>query len=161
MDNVLTLSVVNLGLIEEVVKEVDALSLLLLRLQKEKPGKIAFAEKLTNRFLISAHIAGRYVPYSVLFDLNDFAKYLKIGLVNNKEVSDLTQRLLELLSKAIIKEKHQALKGKYDLGIGGISLYFAGMDTQSYRNNDFSVDTHWDEFITERAFAGQNLNRKN
>ena len=28
-------------------------------------------------------------------------------------------------------------------------------------NNDFSADTHWDEFITERAFAGQNLNRKN
>lgn len=161
MDNVLTLSVVNLGLIEEVVKEVDALSLLLLRLQKEKPRKIAFAEKGTNRFLISAHIAGRYVPYSVLFDLNDFAKYLKAGLVNNKEVSDLTQRLLELLSKAIIKEKHQALKGKYDLGIGGIALYFAGMDTQSYRNNDFSADTHWDEFITERAFTGQNLNRKN
>ncbi len=161
MDNVLTLSVVNLGLIEEVVKEVDALSLLLLRLQKEKPRKIAFVEKVTNRFLISAHIAGRYVPYSVLFDLNDFVAYLKAGLVNNKEVSDLTQRLLELLSKAITKEKHQALKGKYDLGIGGIALYFAGMDTQSYRNNDFSVDTHWDEFITERAFAGQNLNRKN
>ncbi len=161
MDNVLTLSVVNLGLIEEVVKEVDALSLLLLRLQKEKPRKIAFAEKVTNRFLISAHIAGKYVPYSVLFDLSDFVEYLKAGLVNNKEVSDLTQRLLELLSKAITKEKHQALKGKYDLGIGGIALYFAGMDTQSYRNNDFSVDTHWDEFITERAFAGQNLNRKN
>jgi len=161
MDNVLTLSVVNLGLIEEVVQEVDALSLLLLRLQKEKPRKIVFAEKVTNRFFISAHIAGRYVPYSVLFDLNDFVEYLKAGLVNNKEVSDVTQRLLELLSKAITKEKHQALKGKYDLGIGGISLYFAGMDTQSYRNSDFSADTHWDEFITERAFTGQNLNRKN
>ena len=101
------------------------------------------------------------MPYSVLFDLNDFVEYLKAGLVNNKEVSDVTQRLLELLSKAITKEKHQALKGKYDLGIGGISLYFAGMDTQSYRNSDFSADTHWDEFITERAFTGQNLNRKN
>ncbi len=161
MSNVLTLSVVNLGLIEEVVKEVDALSLLLLRLQKENPRKVTFVERVTNRFLISAHIAGRYVPYSVLFDLNDFLEYLKVGAVNNKEVSDLTQRLLELLSKVIIKEKHQALKGKYELGIGGISLYFAGMDTQSYRNNAFAIDTHWDEFIIERASAGQNLNKKN
>ncbi|MEE9260655.1 MAG: clostripain-related cysteine peptidase [Candidatus Scalindua sediminis] len=161
MSNVLTLSVVNLGLIEEVVKEVDTLSLLLLRLQKEKPRKVMFVERVTNRFLISAHIANRYVPYTVLFDLNDFLEYLKVGLVNNKEVSDLTQRLLELLSKVITKERHQALKGKYDLGIGGISLYFAGMDTQSYRNNAFSIDTHWDEYITERASAGQNLNRKN
>ena len=86
---------------------------------------------------------------------------MKVGLVNNKEVSDLTQRLLELLSKVITKERHQALKGKYDLGIGGISLYFAGMDTQNYRNNAFSIDTHWDEYIIERASAGQNLNRKN
>jgi hypothetical protein len=93
--------------------------------------------------------------------LNDFLEYLKVGLVNNKEVSDLTQRLLELLSKVITKERHQALNGKYDLGIGGVSLYFAGMDTQSYRNNAFSIDTHWDEFITERASAGQKINRKN
>jgi hypothetical protein len=161
MRNVLTLSVVNLGLIEEVVKEVDTLSLLLLRLQKEKPRKMIFVERVTNRFLISAHIANKYVPYSVLFDLNDFLEYLKVGLVNNKEVSDLTQRLLELLSKVITKERHQALNGKYDLGIGGVSLYFAGMDTQSYRNNAFSIDTHWDEFIIERASAGQKINRKN
>lgn len=161
MSNVLTLSAINLGLIEEVAKEVDALSLLLLRLQIEKPRKVTFVERVTNRFLISAHIANKYVPYSVLFDLNDFVEYLKAGLINNKEVSHLTQRLLELLSKAIIKEKHQSLNGKYELGINGISLYFAGMDTQSYRNNDFSIDTHWDEFITERASITQNKNKKN
>jgi hypothetical protein len=161
MSNVLTLSVVNLGLIEEVAKEVDALSLLLLRLQIEKPRKVTFVERVTNRFLISAHIANKYVPYSVLFDLNDFVEYLKAGLINNKEVSDLTQRLLEHLSKAIIKERHQALNGKYELGIGGISLYFAGMDTHSYRNNDFSINTHWDEFIIQRALITQIKNEGN
>jgi hypothetical protein len=35
------------------------------------------------------------------------------------------------------------------------------MDTQSYRNNDFAIDSHWDEFITERASAGQKVNKKN
>ncbi len=161
MSNVLTLSVVNLGLMEEVVREMDNLSLLLLQLQKENPRKITFVERVTNRFLISAHIANRYVPYSILYDLNDFVENLKIGSTNNKTVSDITERLLGLLSKVIIKERHQALKGKYNLGIGGISLYFAGMDTESYRENDFSVDTHWDEFITERASIKQSPSIKN
>jgi len=159
MKNVLTLSVVDLGLIEEVVREMEALSLLLLRLQKENPGKITFAERVTNKFLISAHIAGRYVPYSVLFDLNDFVENLRVGLINNKTASEIIRRLSDLLSKAIIKEKHQALKGQYNLGIGGITLYFAGMDTKGYIDNDFAIDTHWDEFIIERASSGQKINR--
>ncbi len=36
-----------------------------------------------------------------------------------------------------------------------ITLYFAGMDTKRYRDNDFSIDTHWDEFIIERAISGR------
>jgi hypothetical protein len=59
------------------------------------------------------------------------------------------------VSKAIAKE-HSGEDSEWT-----VLCYFAGMDTQSYRNSDFSDDTHWDEFITERAFTGQNLNRKN
>ncbi|ODS33443.1 MAG: Clostripain precursor [Candidatus Scalindua rubra] len=161
MSNVLTLSVVDLKFVEELVREIDNLSLLLLQAQKENPRKMAFVERVTNRFLISAHIAGRYVPYSVLYDLSDFVENVKVGMTKNKKLSDSTQHLSELLSKVITKERHQELKGKYNLGIGGISLYFAGMDTEGYKENNFSIDTHWDEFITERASIGQKLNRKN
>jgi len=161
MSNVLTLSVVNLELIGEVAKEVDALSSLLINIKRKNPRKIKFAESVTNKFLISAHIAGQYVPYTVLLDLDDFVANLRIVMVKNKQVSALTQRISNLLSVAIIKERHQSLKGEYDLGIGGVSLYFAGMDTKGYRDNDFSIDTHWDEYIAESASIGKKVFKKN
>ncbi len=55
----------------------------------------------------------------------------------------------------------QSLKGEYDLGICGVSLYFAGMDTKGYRDNNFSDDTHWDEYIAESASIGQKVFKKN
>ena len=151
MSNVLTLSAVNLQLIDELTMSIDNLTSLLLQLHEEKPKKITFMERVTNRFHISAHIAGRYVPYSVLFDLNDLIDNLKISMVNNQNISTMTHDLQELLSKVIVKEKHQALKGEYNLGIGGISLYYAGMDTKRYKENVFSIATQWDEFITARS----------
>ena len=161
MSNVLTLSVVNLELIGEMVKEADALSLLLINIKRMNPRKIIFAESITNKFLISAHIAGKYVPYTVLLDLDDFVTNLRVVMVKNKQVSALAQRISSLLSVAITKERHQSLKGKYDLGIGGVSLYFAGMDIKGYSNNNFSVDTHWDEYISETTSIGQKVFKKN
>ncbi|MHC4268924.1 MAG: clostripain-related cysteine peptidase [Planctomycetota bacterium] len=155
MSNVLTLSVVNLKFIGKIAEEIDILASLLLKMRKESPRKLAFTEKITNKFHISAHIAGKYVPYSVLIDLNDFVMNLRVGMTKNKPVSESAQRISRLLSKAIIKERHQPLKGEYNLGIGGISLYFAGMDTKRYKGNSFSVDTYWDEYITEIAFLGK------
>ncbi len=155
MSNVLTLSVVDLKLVGKIAEEIDILASLLLRLKRESPGRLAFAEKLTNKFHISAHIAGKYVPYSVLLDLNDFVTNLRVGMTKNKQVSESAQRISRLLSKAIIKERHQPLEGEHDLGIGGISLYFAGMDTKGYRGNSFSIDTKWDEYITKSYFFGK------
>ncbi len=160
MSNVLTLSVVNLDLIGEIVEEIDALSSLLLTLKRENSRKLIFTERITNKLHISAHIAGRYVPYSVLLDLNDFVTNLRVVMTKNKQVSESSQRISSLLSKTIIKERHQPLKGEHNLGIGGISLYFAGMDTNSYRNNNFSIDTHWDEYITCGASVGQKMDKK-
>ena len=137
MSNVLTLSVVNLKFIGKIAEEIDILASLLLKMRKESPRKLAFTEKITNKFHISAHIAGKYVPYSVLIDLNDFVTNLRVGMTKNKQVSESAQRISRLLSKAIIKERHQPLKGEHNLGIGGISLYFAGMDTERYKGNSF------------------------
>ena len=100
------------------------------------------------------------MPYAVLIDLNDFVTNLRVGMTKNKQVSESAQRISKLLSKAIIKERHQPLDGEYNLGIGGISLYFAGMDTKGYSGNSFSVDTSWDEYITETAFPGKRIIRK-
>jgi hypothetical protein len=159
MSNVLTLSVVNLELIGEVVKEIDILSSLLLELKRENAKKLMLVERITNKFHINAHIAGKYVPYCVLLDLNDFVRCLRVGMAKNKQVSALTQRLSSLLSEAVTKERHQSLKGEYDLGIGGVSLYFAGMDTNAYRDNSFSVDTHWDEYITASRDIGRKIDK--
>ena len=159
MSNVLTLSVVNLELIGEVVKEIDILSSLLLELKSENAKKLMLVERITNKFHINAHIAGKYVPYCVLLDLNDFVRSLRVGMAKNRQVSALTQRLSNLLSEAITKERHQSLKGEYDLGIGGVSLYFAGMDTNAYKDNSFSVDTHWDEYITASRDIGRKMHK--
>lgn len=155
MSNILTLSVVNLRMIGPLVEEIDVLSSLLLTLKRGNPKKLIFVERVTNKLHISAHIAGRYVPYSVLLDLDDFVTNLRVVMAKNKQVSGSSQRISKLLSQAIIKERHQPLKGENNLGIGGISLYFAGMDTDSYRDNNFAIDTHWDEYITESASIGQ------
>ena len=159
MSNVLTLSVVNLELIGEVVKEIDILSSLLLELKSENAKKLMLAERITNKFHINAHIAGKYVPYCVLLDLSDFVRSLRVGMAKNRQVSALTHRLSNLLSEAITKERHQSLKGEFDLGIGGVSLYFAGMDTNAYRDNSFSVDTHWDEYITASRDIGRKIHK--
>ncbi len=116
-------------------------------------------ERITNKFHINAHIAGKYVPYCVLLDLNDFVRSLRVGMAKNRQVSALTHRLSKLLSEAITKERHQSLKGEYDLGIGGVSLYFAGMDTNAYKDNSFSVDTHWDEYITASRDIGRKIDK--
>ncbi len=160
ISNVLTLSVVNLDLIGTVVEEIDALSSLLLTLKRENSRKLIFAERVTNKLHISAHIAGKYVPYSVLLDLDDFVTNLRVVMAKNKQLSESSRRISRLLSKAIIKERHQSLKGENNLGIGGISLYFAGMDTNNYRNNSFSIDTHWDEYITYSTPIGQKMDNK-
>lgn len=159
MSNVLTLSVTDLNLIDELAEGINTLSSLLLKLHSEKPLKLVFAEKVTNKILISAHIADRYVPYSVFFDLNDFLENIKISMMKNKTISGLAKQLLELLSRIVIKEKHQTLKGQYNLGIGGISLYFTGMDTKSYKDNKFSIDTSWDELIAARTSYNQMINK--
>ncbi len=159
MSNVLTLSVVNLELIGEVVKEIDILSSLLLELKSENTKKLMLVERITNKFHINAHIAGKYVPYCVLLDLNDFVRSLRVGMVKNRQVSDLVRRLSKLLSDVITMERHQMLNGEQDIGIGGISLYFAGMDTNAYRDNSFSVDTHWDEYITASRDIGRKIDK--
>jgi len=159
MSNVLTLSVVNLELIGEVVKEIDILSSLLLELKSENAKKLMLVERITNKFHINAHIAGKYVPYCVLLDLNDFVRSLRVGMVKNRQVSDLVRRLSKLLSDVITMERHQMLNGEQDIGIGGISLYFAGMDTNAYRDNSFSVDTHWDEYITASRDIGRKIDK--
>ncbi len=69
-----------------------------------------------------------------------------------KQVSESAQRISKFLQNAIIKERHQPLEGEYNLGIGGTSLCFAGMDTKGYSGNRFTVDTKWDEYIIESHF---------
>ncbi len=111
------MSAVNLEFIGKIVAEIDILASLLLKMKKENPQKLPFTEKIINKFHISAHIAGKYVPYSVLIDLNDLVTNLRVGMTKYKQISKSAQCISWLLSKTIIKERHQPLEGEYDLGI--------------------------------------------
>ncbi|MEE9584894.1 MAG: clostripain-related cysteine peptidase [Candidatus Brocadiales bacterium] len=147
MDNVRTASLIDMEGFKGLIPLLEELALELSDLLPAEIINIIETDRLTNTFTVSAHIAGRYVPYSVHYDLGEFLKALTIRFTNKyPALCTRVEDAMQALDGAVIKERHQDLVGRR-LSLSGLTIYSMGAELEAYSKLPFSLKTGWNEFV--------------
>lgn len=107
---------------------------------------IFIADRLTNTFTVSAHIAGRYIPYSVHYDLGEFLKALSFTFNKHPSVCVRAEDSMAALQETVVKERHQDLADRR-LSLSGLTIYSMGAELEAYSKLPFSQKTGWNKFV--------------
>ncbi|MFN3467520.1 MAG: clostripain-related cysteine peptidase, partial [Candidatus Brocadiales bacterium] len=161
LDNILTVAVIDLAAFTEVMPPLGELSLTLksaLGESSQVMKKFKEMDILTDSFTVSAHIAGRYIPYSMHYDLGSFLNALRLKFRDNPAINRKAVELQKVLKKVVIKERHQDLPER-KLHLGGLTLFSMGAELEGYKNLPFARENQWYAFVEERVSALDGLER--
>jgi hypothetical protein len=152
--NILTITAVDLGAFTGVISPLGELALAL-KSTLSAPGerevkRFKEVDILTDSFTVSAHIAGRYIPYSMHYDLGSFLNALRLKFKDNPTINSKVKELQKALKKAVIKERHQDLPER-KLSLGGLTLFSMGAELEGYKDLPFSRENPWYAFVEERV----------
>ena len=146
-DNMRTASLIDMKGFKKLVPGLEALALELSGMLPREIRKMIVADRLTSTFNVSAHIAGRYVPYSVHYDLGEFLKALMFTFSDgNPALCAKAENAMKALSGAVVKERHQEMAGRR-LTLSGLTIYSMGAEVDDYAKLPFSRDTGWGRFV--------------
>ncbi|MFQ5862542.1 MAG: clostripain-related cysteine peptidase [Candidatus Brocadiales bacterium] len=146
INNILTASLIDMKGFKELIPPLGALALELSDLLPLKIEDIFEVDRFTNTFTVSAHIAGRYVPYSVHYDLGEFLKALVIKLNRYPSLCAKAEGVMKALAEVVIKERHQDLIDR-KLSLSGLAIYSMGAELEAYSRLPFSQRTRWNNFV--------------
>ncbi|MFQ5956925.1 MAG: clostripain-related cysteine peptidase [Candidatus Brocadiales bacterium] len=146
INNILTASLIDMRGFKRLIPLLEALALELSDLLPLEIKDIFEVDRLTNTFTVSAHIAGRYVPYSVHYDLGDFLTALMVKFKRYPSIFAKAQDIRKALAEAVIRERHQDLVYR-KLSLGGLTIYSLGAELEAYSKLPFSRRTHWNNFV--------------
>ncbi|MDI6760192.1 MAG: clostripain-related cysteine peptidase [Candidatus Brocadiaceae bacterium] len=153
LDNILTVAVIDLTALTEIMPPLGELALTLKSAFGGSPQAVKrFKEvdTLTDSFTVSAHIAGRYIPYSMHYDLGSFLNALRLKFRDNQAVSKKAIELQKALKKVVIRERHQDLTER-KLHLGGLTLFSMGAELEGYKELPFARNNPWYAFVEERV----------
>lgn len=160
LGNILTVSAIDLEEFKAILDPLEALALGLKEVAPRETRRLLEIDRHTSAFTVSAHIAGRYVPYSMHYDLKEFLEAIVTGFKDNPSLIARAEKVRESLSRAVIKERHQDLPNRH-LSLGGLTIYGMGAETEGYKRLAFSRKIHWHEFVEakmeslEKAIKGK------
>jgi hypothetical protein len=146
LSNVLTASVIHAEVFREITPLLDELSLLLKDTTPRHMKEMLEVDRLAKTFTVSAHIAGRYVPYSMHYDLGGFLLALRTRFRDEPSLDGKAKKVADALSQAIVKERHQELKDQV-VSLGGLTIFGMGAELEGYKRLAFSQRSHWDDFV--------------
>lgn len=146
IDNILTASLIDMEDFKRMIPLLETLAAELSNLMPSELMGIYEVDRLTNTFTVSAHIAGRYVPYSVHYDLGEFLRALIFKFDKYPSLCAKAKDLLGVISEAVIAERHQGVTGR-ELTLSGITIYSLGAEVEAYSKLPFSRRTRWDRFV--------------
>lgn len=153
LDNILTVAVIDLAAFTEIMPPLGELALTLKSAFGGSPQAVKrFKEvdMLTDSFTVSAHIAGRYIPYSMHYDLGSFLNALRLKFRDNPAINKKAVELQKALRKVVIKERHQDLPDRKP-SLAGLTLFSMGAELEGYKELPFSIENPWYAFVEERA----------
>ncbi|MHC4196491.1 MAG: clostripain-related cysteine peptidase [Planctomycetota bacterium] len=145
--NIRTASVIDMKAFKGLIPPLGDLATELTGMLPLEIRKMIVTDRLTNTFNVSAHIAGRYVPYSVHYDLGEFLKAVGFTFSNGyPSVCVKVERAMKALDKAVVKERHQEVADRR-LALSGLTIYSMGAEIEDYGNLPFSKETRWAGFV--------------
>jgi len=153
LDNILTVAVIDLMAFTEIMPPLGELALTLKSAFGGSPQAVKRFKRvdtLTDSFTVSAHIAGRYIPYSMHYDLGCFLNALRLEFRDNPAINKKAIELQKVLKRVVIKERHQDLPER-KLHLGGLTLFSMGAELEGYKDLPFSRNNPWYAFVEERV----------
>ncbi|HHT9120605.1 MAG TPA: clostripain-related cysteine peptidase [Candidatus Hypogeohydataceae bacterium YC41] len=153
--NILTIAAIDLDAFTGIMSPLGELALSLksaLGQSAQETKRLREVDILTDSFTVNAHIAGRYIPYSMHYDLGSFLNALRIKFKDNPAINSRVKELQKALKKVVIKERHQDLSER-KLTLAGISLFSMGAELEGYKNLPFSRNNPWYTLVEERMSA--------
>ena len=145
INTVYTASLIDTEGFKKLIPRLEALANELRDILPLEIKNILVVDRLTNTFTVSAHIAGRYVPYSVHYDLGEFLKAVTFTFNKHPSVCTTAEDVMEALAKAVVKERHQDLADRR-LSLSGLTIYSMGAELEAYSKLPFSQKTGWNKF---------------
>ncbi len=142
--NIRTASVIDMLAFKDLIPPLGDLAIELTGMLPLEIRKMIVTDRLTNTFNVSAHIAGRYVPYSIHYDLGEFLKAVGFTFSDGyPSVCVHVNKAMKALDRAVIKERHQDVAGGRRLALSGLTVYAMGAEIEDYGNLPFSKKTRW------------------
>ncbi len=152
--NILTIAAVDTEAFNGIISPLGELAQTLKSILSAPEGqgmkRLKEVDILTDSFTVSAHIAGRYIPYSMHYDLGSFLRALGIKFRDNPAIGSKVKELQGALKKVVIKERHQDLPER-KLLLGGLTLFSMGTELEGYKALPFSLENPWYAFVEERV----------
>lgn len=163
--NILTIAVIDMEAFTEIMPSLGELALNLKSTLSASGGqemkRLKEVDILTDSFTVSAHIAGRYIPYSMHCDLGSFLNALQLRFRDNPTIRSRVKELQKAMKRAVIKERHQDLPER-KLSLGGLTIFSMGAELEGYKSLQFSQKNPWYAFVEGRmsALGGLEKNAK-
>ncbi len=159
--NIMTIAVIDMEAFSGMLQPLGELAQCLKTALSDPPQdekKFKEIDILTDSFTVSAHISGRYIPYSMHYDLGSFLNALRLRFKDNPAVTSNVKELQKAMRRIVIKERHQDLPER-KVHLGGLTIFSMGAELEGYKNLPFSQQNTWYSFVENRMLTLSTLEK--